>query len=175
MVPSRELLFYPMYGVCSMETGEEKSDLQDLLSCYSLYFPKQELHMLIPKQRAQQKGIRPLSNVDSILSSRALFFGEYARLPFNTSERRIVLQARIESGCLHDHFGIIRDMICAKGYNLKLNSHDRSILSLAREMLESELMYVLNISADDASTYLREDIEKRQRDFNTQRYSSVDN
>jgi CarD family transcriptional regulator len=162
MEQSKKLLFYPMYGVCILESVEKEDDLENLQSSYNLYFPKQGLRMLIPQQRALQKCIRPLSNVDYFLSSRAQFYGEYAQLPLNPSERRCFLQAKIESGLLQDHFGIIRDIICSKAYNLKMNSHDRSILSMAREMLVSELMYVLNLSADDAGRYLKEDIEKRQ-------------
>ncbi|OMF17795.1 hypothetical protein BK131_07545 [Paenibacillus amylolyticus] len=91
------------------------------------------------------------------------------RLPLDPSKRRILLQMKLESRLLQDHFAIIRDTLCAKDYSLKLNNNDRSILHMAKEMLVTEIMYVLNIATKDASTYVKEDMEKRQLEFNVHR------
>ncbi|WP_440119314.1 hypothetical protein [Paenibacillus sp. QZ-Y1] len=169
MEQSQKSLFYPLYGVCILESVEQGHGPDNQQCYYNLYFPKQELRLYIPEQRALQKHIRPLSNADSLLNARTLFFGEPTKFPLDPSQRRPLLQMKLESGLLQDHFGIIRDMLCAKDYSLKLNTNDRSILSMAKEMLINELMHVLNISAEDAATYVKEDIEKRQLEFNAHR------
>jgi|GEM_PF-4720723 len=169
MEQSPKRLFYPLYGVCILESVAQGGEPDNQEWYYNLYFPKQELRLYIPEQRALQKHIRPLSSADSLLNARADFFGEPERLPLDPSKRRILLQMKLESGLLQDHFAIIRDTLCAKDYSLKLNNNDRSILHMAKEMLVNEIMYVLNIATKDASTYVKEDMEKRQLEFNVHR------
>lgn len=167
MEQARQLLFYPLYGACILESVEQQTDKVGEGSgdqVFHLYFPKQELRMMIPKQRAQERGIRPLSDVDTLLQARAEFFGNHVELPLDASKRREHLQARIDTGLLREYFGVIRDLLCAKVYALKLNTHDRSTMNTARDMLISELTLVLNFSAEDASAYLKQDIEKRQQE-----------
>lgn len=165
MKHAKRILVYPLHGICTLEAIENRVYQEQLRPYYNLYFPKLRLRLWVPEQRALQKGLREVSDTSSVMIAKTVFFEKHQELPQNTTDRYHLLKEKIECGHVQDYFQILRDIICAKIYKLKLNAHDRSVYQIAQEMLVNELGYVLDISATDATSYIKEEIEKRQRNL----------
>ncbi|WP_342424002.1 CarD family transcriptional regulator [Paenibacillus sp. FSL E2-0178] len=156
-----EPVFYPLNGVGIFDSEVKRIFMDDTKAYYKVYFPLQKMTMFIPKDKEQKKGIRPLSTLEYLHETRKMFFEEFSRLPVMTSERHIILQERIESGDVTDVVTIIRDLICSPKYNLRLNGHDKYMLTTACDMLAHELMYAADISMKEAQVLIKKDIDLR--------------
>ncbi|NUU74328.1 CarD family transcriptional regulator [Paenibacillus xylanilyticus] len=156
-------LFYPLHGVGRIE--EEVSLLLEnqQRDYYKLYFRELKMDVLIPQESAEQLGIRPLSSLAILEKSHFHFFTKFSKLPILVSERRQLLNAKLKSGEIFNLAEVIRDLVCAPKYELKLTSHDKDSLQRACDLVINELMYVAKLPIDKAIDNLKKSIDLRLR------------
>ncbi|MBT2765047.1 CarD family transcriptional regulator [Paenibacillus sp. ISL-20] len=130
-----ELLFYPMHGVGLLEEKVALSLEGQTKNYYKLYFNELALNVLVPLESAKQLGVRALSSLEEMEHSHIHFFSKFRKLPVLTSERKNLLDTKLRSGKLLNLTEVIRDLICASKYELKLTAHDKSSLQIASNMV----------------------------------------
>lgn len=166
-----ELLYYPLHGVGRIEEEVTLLLENQQRNYYKLYFRELKMDVLVPQESAAQFGIRPLSTLAILEKSHFHFFTKFSKLPILVSERRQLLDAKLKSGEIFNLAEVIRDLVCAPKYELKLTSHDKNSLQRASHLLINELMYVAKLSSDEASNNLEKSIDLRlkgkKRDFNS--------
>lgn len=148
-----QLLFYPLHGVGLLE------DKQDYY--YKLKFKELQMHIFIPQASAESLGLRTLCSLEVLQKAHLHFFDKFSKLPHLTSERKKQFNNKLRSGEIFHATEVIRDLVCAPKYELKLTIQDKQVLQKACDMVISELMYVANIPRDHAYNNVQRSIELR--------------
>ncbi|MBT2765053.1 CarD family transcriptional regulator [Paenibacillus sp. ISL-20] len=153
-----DLVFYPLHGVGLLKDRVTRLYEDKEKVYFKVYFEEIKMDIYIPENSAEQQGIRPLTSPEVLEESKSRFFEKFSKLPLLASERKKLLEKKLKSGDIFNITEIIRDLVCAPQYELKLGSQDKSILEAACRLLKNELRYALNISDDKASESLKKSI-----------------
>lgn len=162
-IKAGELVFYPLHGVGLLQEEVKCLYEEKEIVYFKVHFEKNKLDILIPADSAYRYGIRPLTSPKMLERSVCNFFNIYKKLPVSSSYRKKTLDKKLRSGKILCVIEIIRDLVCAPKYGLKLGFQDKSMLEAARNLLVGELMYVLNLTIEEASDTVNKMIRKQQK------------
>ncbi|UNK19379.1 hypothetical protein MNQ98_04925 [Paenibacillus sp. N3/727] len=160
-IKTGELVFYPLYGVGLLEEKVTLPHEDEKKDYFKVYFEELKMNIFIPEDSAEHQGVRPLSSPETLERSKALFFGRFCELPELASDRKKILFQKLKSGDILNVSEVIRDLVCAPKYDLRLNSQDKQLLDTACNMLKIELMHVLSISSERAADSLKQTMKLR--------------
>ncbi|WP_340399425.1 CarD family transcriptional regulator [Paenibacillus sp. FSL H8-0079] len=156
-----ELLFYPLHGVGILEEEVTLWVENQQRHYYKLYFSELKMNILVPQESAEQLGVRPLSSLSILETSHIHFFNKFSKLPVLVSDRRKLLDSKLKSGEIFNLTEVIRDLVCASKYELKLTSHDKYSLKRACDLCINELMYVAKLPLEKAKSNVKKSIDLR--------------
>ncbi len=128
---------YPGHGVVEI-VGEETKELSGhTLSV--LVLKKEEMTIIVPKQKADTVGVRPLvskEDIEEILTLLADHSVTPSKQTWNRRQREYI--EKINTGCLFEVAEVIRDLEL-KRIEKPLSYGERQLLEQASSMLVSEL------------------------------------
>lgn len=156
-----EMVFYPLHGVGLLKEKVTNLYEDKPKDYFKVYFEELKMDILIPEDSAEQQGVRPLTSPEMLEKSQFHFFERSCELPALASDRKKLLDQKLKSGDIFNITEVIRDLVCAPQYDLKLGSKDKQLLEAACKLLKDELMYVLNMSSEQASESLKQNMKSR--------------
>ncbi|NUU74335.1 CarD family transcriptional regulator [Paenibacillus xylanilyticus] len=160
-IKTGELVFYPLHGVGLLEEKVTLPYEDKQKDYFKVYFEELKMNIFIPEDSAEQQGVRPLSTPETLERSKTLFFERFRELPELASDRKKILTQKLRSGDILNVTEVIRDLVCAPKYDLRLSSQDKLLLEAACNLLKNELMHVLSISSEQAADSLKKTINLR--------------
>ncbi|WP_336765938.1 CarD family transcriptional regulator [Paenibacillus sp. USHLN196] len=162
-VKTGEMVFYPFHGVGLLKEKVTRPCEDKQKNYLKVYFHELKMEIFIPVDSAEQKGIRALTSRETLEKSKKHFFKKYNKLPLLASERKKSLDRKLKSGEVLNIIEVIRDLVCASQYDLRLGFQDKQLLEVASNLLKDELMHVLNLSSEEVSEILKRTIKSRSK------------
>ena len=156
-------IVYPMHGAGEVVGIEEKEVGGVKQSYYILSLPMGNLKLMLPVDKIEEIGIREIIDkakvheVAEVLEARSeRSFGSWNRRYHATLDR-------LKSGDILEVAAVARN-ISRQNLKRKISSGERRLMELARQILISELVYVLDKPSDEISKWVDEHIERRADD-----------
>ena len=157
-----ELVVYPAHGVGKIVQIEEQEIAGAKLELYIVDFEKEKLRLKVPTGRAEQKGMRRLSDKGQIEVALKVLKGRARIKRTMWSRRAQEYDAKINSGDLIAVVEVVRDLYRSERQPEQSYS-ERQLFEQALERMAREIAAVKKIDDDQAIKELEEYLAKNAR------------
>jgi CarD family transcriptional regulator len=157
-----ELVVYPAHGVGKIVMIEEQEIAGAKLELYIVDFEKEKLRLKVPTGRAEQKGMRRLSDKGQIEVALKVLKGRARIKRTMWSRRAQEYDAKINSGDLIAVSEVVRDLYRSERQPEQSYS-ERQLFEQALERMAREIAAVKKIDDDQAIKELEEYLAKNAK------------
>ena len=157
-----ELVVYPAHGVGRIVQIEEQEIAGAKLELYIVDFDKEKLRLKVPTGRAEQKGMRRLSDKGQIDQALKVLKGRARIKRTMWSRRAQEYDAKINSGDLIAVAEVVRDLYRSERQPEQSYS-ERQLFEQALERMAREIAAVKKIDDDQAVKELEEYLSKNAK------------
>lgn len=148
-------IVYPMHGAGIVETIEEREVFGKTQSYYILKMPIGDLKIMIPTNADSLNGLRYVTSNLSINDFKEIFSSVPVDDEPNWNKRSRDNLEKIRSGDLYEIISVVKGLLqreCIK----PLSTGEKKILSLAKQIMFSELIISLGVSQHDIEEIIDE-------------------
>jgi CarD family transcriptional regulator len=157
-----ELVVYPAHGVGKISMIEEQEIAGVKLELYIVEFEKEKLRLKVPTSRAEQKGMRRLSDKTQIESALKILKGRARIKRTMWSRRAQEYDAKINSGDIMAVAEVVRDLYRSERQPEQSYS-ERQLFEQALDRMAREIAAVKKIDDDQSVKELEEYLSKNAR------------
>jgi CarD family transcriptional regulator len=157
-----DLVVYPAHGVGRVTHIEEQEIAGAKLELYIVDFEKEKLRLKVPTGRAEQKGMRRLSDKSQIEQALKVLKGRARIKRTMWSRRAQEYDAKINSGDLFSVAEVVRDLYRSERQPEQSYS-ERQLFEQALERMAREIAAVRKIDDDQSIKELEEYLTKNAR------------
>jgi len=157
-----ELVVYPAHGVGKISQIEEQEIAGARLELYIVEFEKEKLRLKVPTSRAEQKGMRRLSDKSQIESALKVLKGRARIKRTMWSRRAQEYDAKINSGDIMAVAEVVRDLYRSERQPEQSYS-ERQLFEQALDRMAREIAAVKRIDDDQAVKELEEYLSKNAK------------
>ena len=157
-----ELVVYPAHGVGKISQIEEQEIAGARLELYIVEFEKEKLRLKVPTSRAEQKGMRRLSDRGQIESALKVLKGRARIKRTMWSRRAQEYDAKINSGDIMAVAEVVRDLYRSERQPEQSYS-ERQLFEQALDRMAREIAAVKKIDDDQAVKELEEYLSKNAK------------
>jgi CarD family transcriptional regulator len=157
-----ELVVYPAHGVGKISQIEEQEIAGARLELYIVEFEKEKLRLKVPTSRAEQKGMRRLSDKAQIESALKVLKGRARIKRTMWSRRAQEYDAKINSGDIMAVAEVVRDLYRSERQPEQSYS-ERQLFEQALDRMAREIAAVKKIDDDQAVKELEEYLSKNAK------------
>ena len=157
-----ELVVYPAHGVGKISMIEEQEIASVKLELYIVEFEKEKLRLKVPTSRAEQKGMRRLSDKVQIESALKVLKGRARIKRTMWSRRAQEYDAKINSGDIMAVAEVVRDLYRSERQPEQSYS-ERQLFEQALDRMAREIAAVRKIDDDQAVKELEEYLSKNAK------------
>ncbi len=151
---------YPVHGAGIIEAIENREVLGSNHSYYVLKLCVGEMHVLVPVDKVENVGMRPISNSDKLEEAMGVLRGEASTWEDNWNKRYRLNMDKIKSGDICLLAEVVRNLMLRdviKG----LSTGEKKMLDNARKILVSEVVLVANETVESVTNTLNEIVRER--------------
>ena len=152
-----ERIVYPMHGAGEIIDIEEQEFEGVKKSYYVLRMPMGNLKLMLPVDKVEELGLREIIDKSKLEEVSAVLSGKAEKNEGSWNKRFHASLDRMKSGDILDVAAVARNLE-KQNLKKKLSAGERRILDLARQILVSELIYVLDKNDEEISTWVDEQI-----------------
>ena len=157
-----ELVVYPAHGVGKIIQIEEQEIAGAKLELYIVDFEKEKLRLKVPTSRAEQKGMRRLSDKGQIESALKILKGRARIKRTMWSRRAQEYDAKINSGDIMAVAEVVRDLYRSERQPEQSYS-ERQLFEQALDRMAREIAAVKKIDDDQAVKELEDFLSKNAK------------
>jgi CarD family transcriptional regulator len=157
-----ELVVYPAHGVGKISQIEEQEIAGARLELYIVEFEKEKLRLKVPTSRAEQKGMRRLSDRNQIESALKVLKGRARIKRTMWSRRAQEYDAKINSGDIMAVAEVVRDLYRSERQPEQSYS-ERQLFEQALDRMAREIAAVRKIDDDQAVKELEDYLSKNAK------------
>jgi CarD family transcriptional regulator len=157
-----ELVVYPAHGVGRISQIEEQEIAGAKLELYIVEFEKEKLRLKVPTGRAEQKGMRRLSDKGQIEAALKVLKGRARIKRTMWSRRAQEYDAKINSGDIMAVAEVVRDLYRSERQPEQSYS-ERQLFEQALDRMAREIAAVKKIDDDQAIKELEDFLSKNAR------------
>jgi CarD family transcriptional regulator len=157
-----DLVVYPAHGVGKISMIEEQEIAGVKLELYIVEFEKEKLRLKVPTSRAEQKGMRRLSDKAQIESALKVLKGRARIKRTMWSRRAQEYDAKINSGDIMAVAEVVRDLYRSERQPEQSYS-ERQLFEQALDRMAREIAAVKKIDDDQAVKELEEYLSKNAK------------
>jgi CarD family transcriptional regulator len=157
-----ELVVYPAHGVGKISQIEEQEIAGARLELYIVEFEKEKLRLKVPTSRAEQKGMRRLSDKNQIESALKVLKGRARIKRTMWSRRAQEYDAKINSGDIMAVAEVVRDLYRSERQPEQSYS-ERQLFEQALDRMAREIAAVKKIDDDQAVKELEDYLSKNAK------------
>ena len=157
-----ELVVYPAHGVGRITHIEEQEIAGARLELYIVDFQKEKLRLKVPTGRAEQKGMRRLSDKTQVESALKVLKGRARIKRTMWSRRAQEYDAKINSGDIMAVAEVVRDLYRSERQPEQSYS-ERQLFEQALDRMAREIAAVRKIDDDQAIKELEDYLSKNAR------------
>lgn len=157
-----ELVVYPAHGVGKISQIEEQEIAGARLELYIVEFEKEKLRLKVPTSRAEQKGMRRLSDKAQIEAALKVLKGRARIKRTMWSRRAQEYDAKINSGDIMAVAEVVRDLYRSERQPEQSYS-ERQLFEQALDRMAREIAAVKKIDDDQAVKELEDYLSKNAK------------
>lgn len=155
---------YPYHGAGTIQDIEEKDILGEKLNYYIVFFPLNNVTLMLPEKTVNDSGLRKIINVEEIEKVvDALQPTEYASKKEAARPYSKENETLLKTGSIIDAAQVISSLTAKEGERTNgLHMEDRKNLDRAKQFIVSELVLVKKISEEDAVEFINKHAKTKQ-------------
>ena len=154
-----EKILYPMHGAGIIEEIIEQEIMGETREYYVLKMPMDGMMVKIPVDNAKNIGVRNVISTDE--ACKVMEFIENYNGEFNANWNKRYREniTHIKSGNIYEVAGVVKMLMC-RDKKRSLSSGERKMLTSAKQILVSEIMLSLDVSAKNVESELDSIIQR---------------
>ncbi len=169
MSPEREMLklfnvgdkvVYPHHGAGVVERVETKTIEGEKKKYFILSLCGGDLKITVPEDSTEEVGLRSVIPKCEVKSVFEVLNQEQSQMPTNWNHRYKKNRDKIRSGDVYQVAEVVRNL-SIREHEKGLSTGEKRMLNQARQILLSEIIYVLNIDSEKATRMLDEVFSQR--------------
>lgn len=151
---------YPYHGAGTIKEIQEKEVLGETLSYFVLYFPLNDVTLMLPENRIDQSGLRKvidqeqLNEVITALSNGSPTKNENPKQYSRENENLLKSGSIIDAACAIANLSI-KETERTNGLHIQ----DRKNLDKAKQFVVSELMLMNDMTKDEAYSFIDDNLQ----------------
>lgn len=142
-------IVYPMYGAGIITDIVEKDFLGETRLYYSVSLPYCRMEASVPVDNCEKLGVRPIIEEGVIPDVMTILKGETEPMNPNWNKRYRENTERLQSGDIMEVAAVVRNLVRADR-SKPLSTGEKKLLSTAKQILESELIYSGGYTMEEA-------------------------
>ena len=139
MFSNGDKILYPMHGAGIIAATCEKDILGETKKYFILKMPFGDMEVMIPVDKCEDIGIRPIIEKDAISPVFDVLKGDSTAMASNWNRRQRENAEKLKGGDIMDVAEVVRNLMRADREK-PLSAGEKKILTNARQILESELV-----------------------------------
>lgn len=141
---------YPMHGAGEVACVEEQEVGGEKKSYYVLKLPMGNLKLMIPVDKVEEIGLREIIDESKLEEVKEVLGGDTELSQGSWNKRFHATLERLKSGDILEVAAVVRNLT-RQHVRKKISSGERRLMELSRQILISELTYVLNKNSDEVT------------------------
>ena len=150
-------IVYPMHGAGEIADIEEQEVGDVKKSYYILRLPMGSLKLMLPVDKVEELGLREVIDKSQLPELVEVLSGKMEKSQGSWNKRFHANLERMKTGDILEVAAVARNLE-RQNLQKKISSGERRILDLARQILISELVYVLKKTPEEVSDWVDEQI-----------------
>ena len=150
-------IVYPMHGAGEIADIEEQEVGDVKKSYYILRLPMGSLKLMLPVDKVEELGLREVIDKSRLSELIEVLSGKMEKSQGSWNKRFHANLERMKTGDILEVAAVARNLE-RQNLQKKISSGERRILDLARQILISELVYVLKKTPEEVSDWVDEQI-----------------
>jgi CarD family transcriptional regulator len=146
---------YPHHGAAVIERRETKSAFGEEREYLILRLAYGDLTLMVPADNTDSVGLREVINLEEVEEVFAVLGKKEARMPTNWSRRFKNHVEKLKSGDIYQVAEVVRNLTL-RDKEKGLSAGEKRMLAKARQILQSELTFALNVDEAEAEKKLDE-------------------
>jgi CarD family transcriptional regulator len=151
---------YPSQGVGIVKSIEEKPFKEQNILYYVIYLEVSDMTVMVPVNKADELGIRPIVPKDEALRALELISEDYEPIPSDWKMRYQMNLDLLKKGSVTDIASIVRSLYHRSKVK-ELPILERKLYDSALKLLEDEVSYSLRKSREDVENMIFTRLEAR--------------
>lgn len=144
---------YPMHGAGEV-TGIEEQEVGGVTqSYYVLRLPMGSLKLMLPVDKVDEIGLRDVVDKSKLDEVTAILSGKSEKSQGSWNKRFHATLERLKSGDIIEVAAVARNLT-RQHWKHKIASGERRLMELSRQILISELVYILEKNADEVTEWV---------------------
>ncbi len=153
-------IVYPHHGAGIVERIEEKIVNGQKKTFFVLSLCGGDLKVTVPEESTQSVGLRSVISKKEVKMVLEVLSQEQSQMPTNWNHRYKKNRDKLRSGSIYEVAEVVRNLTIREREK-GLSTGEKRMLNQARQILLSEIIYVLNIDNDKAMSMLEEAFSQR--------------
>jgi CarD family transcriptional regulator len=146
---------YPHHGAAVIERRETKTAFGEEREYLILRLAYGDLTLMVPADNTDSVGLREVINLEEVEEVFAVLGKKEARMPTNWSRRFKNHVEKLKSGDIYQVAEVVRNLTL-RDKEKGLSAGEKRMLAKARQILQSELTFALNVDEAEAEKKLDE-------------------
>ena len=146
---------YPHHGAAVIERRETKTAFGEEKDYFVLRLSYGDMTAMVPVDNTEEVGLREVIDPDEVVEVFELLGRKDARMPTNWSRRFKNHAEKLKSGDVYEVAEVVRNLT-QRDNEKGLSAGEKRMLAKARQILVSELIFALDVPAEEAEAKLDE-------------------
>ena len=152
-----DVIVYPMYGAGIITDIVEKDFLGELRNYYCVSLPYCRMEASVPVDNCEKLGVRNVIDKSRITEVIEVLKGETEKMNPNWNKRYRDNTDRMRTGDILEVAAVVRNLVRTDRAK-PLSTGEKKLLSTAKQILESELIYAGGYTSDEADELVESNI-----------------
>jgi len=154
----RTKVFHPEYGKGKIIAIAEDLFAKRVREYYIIHIPERNMYVEVPTEKADEVGLRPISEPVAIDVMWATLQSDPAELPADEQLRKAEVEGKLQTGDLFKIAQVVRDL---RGFQQqhKLGQADRDFLAEAEDFLAEEVALAQDWEPKEALDLLQSSVQ----------------
>ena len=150
-------IVYPMYGAGIITDVVEKDFLGEIRSYYCVSLPYCRMEASVPVDNCEKLGVRNVIDRSRIPEVIEVLKGETDKMNPNWNKRYRDNTERMQTGDILEVAAVVRNLV-RTDREKPLSTGEKKLLSTAKQILESELIYAAEFTIEEADEMVESNI-----------------
>ncbi len=152
-----DYIVYPMYGAGIVTEIVEKDFLGEVCTYYNVSLPYCRMEASVPVDNCERLGVRPVISPERIEEVIEVLRGESEPMNPNWNKRYRENTERMQTGDILEVAAVVRNLV-RTDRKKPLSTGEKKLLSTAKQILESELVYSGGYTMEEADEMVETNI-----------------
>ncbi len=144
---------YPHHGAGQVVRKEDKDVLGERREYLTIKILHNDMTVMVPTANAARAGLRRVIDEDTVKKVLAVLQAECSEMPKNWNRRFKHNRDKIKTGDVYELAEVVRNLAIREAEK-GLSTGEKQMFTRARKILASELMYALEMTAEQVEVHL---------------------